>query len=218
MSGIVNVNFEPNDGDDNHTDVKSIIINNDNDHEVRHVHFENPSFRTNPSFVSITEFSQAESLSNHAPINAIDIQPDIIKEAPNQIETDEKKKKDKKKGTSNIETLMHIIKANIGTGVLAMPLAFKHAGMVFGSIWLWIMAVICVHCMHILLDTYKHVMVNYSATKDTKLSESIGYDDVVKMLIKGKTPPGTKWARISKFVVSVVSKHKKKHFHIFIFS
>lgn len=30
------------------------------------------------------------------------------------------KKKTHKKGTSSLETLMHIIKANIGTGVLAM--------------------------------------------------------------------------------------------------
>jgi proton-coupled amino acid transporter len=113
----------------------------------------------------------------------------------------------KSKGTSNLETLMHIIKANIGTGVLAMPLAFKNGGLIFSSIWLWIMAAVCIHCMHILLNCYKHVMVNYAKqNEDEKRNDAttIGYDDVVLMIFKEKFSVQSRLPRISRLVVSVV--------------
>lgn len=42
--------------------------------------------------------------------------------------------------------MIHLLKGNIGTGIFAMPDAFKNAGLVVGSVGIPIMALICVHC------------------------------------------------------------------------
>jgi solute carrier family 36 (proton-coupled amino acid transporter) len=102
-----------------------------------------------------------------------------------------------KKGTSNLETLMHIIKANIGTGVLAMPLAFKNAGLALSAVSIPIMAFICIHCMHILLSSYQYL-------RRLSNDDTMGYDDVVEGVLKdkfGEVRP--KIPKIGRFVVSV---------------
>ncbi|XP_037904186.1 proton-coupled amino acid transporter-like protein CG1139 isoform X3 [Hermetia illucens] len=53
--------------------------------------------------------------------------------------------------TSNLDTLIHLLKGNIGTGILAMPDAFKHAGLYLGLFGTLLMGAICTHCMHMLV-------------------------------------------------------------------
>lgn len=73
--------------------------------------------------------------------------------------------------TSNADTLIHLLKANIGSGFLAMPFAFKHAGLYIGLGGLIIMGIICTHCMHMLLRC--------STTLCAKLKlKSMDYSDV----------------------------------------
>lgn len=42
--------------------------------------------------------------------------------------------------------MLHLLKGNIGTGIFAIPDAFKNAGLVVGAVGIPIMAIICVHC------------------------------------------------------------------------
>ena len=52
---------------------------------------------------------------------------------------------------SNAETVIHLLKGNIGIGVLTMPVAISNAGLVGGVIGMAFVAVITIHCMHTLV-------------------------------------------------------------------
>jgi hypothetical protein len=50
-------------------------------------------------------------------------------------------------------TLVHLLKGSLGTGVLAMPMAFKNGGLIFGSVGTVIVGIICTHCVYILVSS-----------------------------------------------------------------
>ncbi|KAK3099906.1 hypothetical protein FSP39_011600, partial [Pinctada imbricata] len=52
----------------------------------------------------------------------------------------------------NLQSLMHLLKGNIGTGVLAMPIAVSYAGLWVGSAGILLLGGFATHCMHILLN------------------------------------------------------------------
>ena len=53
--------------------------------------------------------------------------------------------------------LVHLMKGNIGIGVLSMPSALVNAGLAVGTAGLAVVAVITIHCMHLLVNA-THVL------------------------------------------------------------
>ncbi|KAL5460474.1 hypothetical protein EMCRGX_G033925 [Ephydatia muelleri] len=54
--------------------------------------------------------------------------------------------------TTDLQTVMHILKANIGTGLLALPQAVMNAGLIAGPLGLVVLGIIASHCMMVLAD------------------------------------------------------------------
>lgn len=50
-----------------------------------------------------------------------------------------------------MDTLIHLLKGSLGTGILAMPNAFHHSGYLVGAIGTIIIGIVCTYCVHILL-------------------------------------------------------------------
>jgi proton-coupled amino acid transporter len=51
-----------------------------------------------------------------------------------------------------LETLLHLLKGSLGTGILAMPNAFLRAGYVLGVTGTVFIGIICTYCIHQLVS------------------------------------------------------------------
>merc|ERR550519_2575362 len=100
----------------------------------------------------------------------------LIKKIDTESQEDHKKKDHK---ISNIETIIHLLKGNIGTGILAMPDAVKNSGMLVGNLGLVLIACICIHCMHLLVYNSQELcrrtnlpFLSYSDVAETSFATS----------------------------------------------
>lgn len=50
-----------------------------------------------------------------------------------------------------METLVHLLKGALGTGILAMPEAFKYAGLLNGFVSTILIGILCTYCLHVLV-------------------------------------------------------------------
>ncbi|CAG7733908.1 unnamed protein product [Allacma fusca] len=98
--------------------------------------------------------------------------------------------------TSNWETIIHLIKGNIGTGILAMPTSFKNAGLIVGSIGTFLVGIFCVYTMHMLVGV---------STELSKRSHSppLSFCDVAENSFKVGPPQFQKYAALARIATNV---------------
>ncbi|XP_072941759.1 proton-coupled amino acid transporter-like protein pathetic [Epargyreus clarus] len=59
--------------------------------------------------------------------------------------------------TSTIGSFVHLLKSSLGSGLLAMPVAFKHTGLIPGCLGTALVGLIATHCVHILVSTSRDI-------------------------------------------------------------
>ena len=94
--------------------------------------------------------------------------------------------------TSNFDTFVHLLKGNIGTGILAMPDAFRNAGLFMGTFSTIILGAVCTHCMHMLVNSSRLLCNKYRISH-------LDYADVAYKAFE--TPSGPQYqAKFFKYV------------------
>ncbi|XKL67358.1 hypothetical protein PGB90_002849 [Kerria lacca] len=98
--------------------------------------------------------------------------------------------------TTNVDTMIHLLKGNIGTGILAMPDAFRNSGWLIGIFGTAFMAVICTHCMHIL------VYCSQELCQRLKIP-TLGFADVAEISISTGPKQFQRYSKCARRIVSV---------------
>ena len=95
--------------------------------------------------------------------------------------------------TNDVDTLIHLLKGSLGSGILAMPMAFKSAGLFFGLFATFIIGAICTYCVHILVKC-AHVLCKRTKTP------SLSFAEVAESAFLSGPKPAQKYARLAKWV------------------
>ncbi|XP_043278035.1 proton-coupled amino acid transporter-like protein pathetic isoform X2 [Venturia canescens] len=97
--------------------------------------------------------------------------------------------------TSDLDTLIHLLKGSLGTGILAMPFAFKNAGLLFGLLATFFIGATCTYCVHILVKC-AHNLCRRTQTP------SLGFADVAEAAFLVGPEPVQKYARLAKATIN----------------
>ncbi|XP_067012756.1 proton-coupled amino acid transporter-like protein pathetic [Anabrus simplex] len=97
--------------------------------------------------------------------------------------------------TSSFGALAHILKCSLGSGILAMPNAFKNAGLAFGLVGTVLVGIICTHCVHILVKS-SH-LVCFKAQRP-----SLTFAETAEMAFSTGPESFKKWAPFAKKFVN----------------
>ncbi|KAL3285189.1 hypothetical protein HHI36_019307 [Cryptolaemus montrouzieri] len=76
--------------------------------------------------------------------------------------------------TSYGETLMHLLKGNVGSGIFAMGDAIKNAGIILGPIVVLFLGIICLYCQHLLLNVAKKMSTKTAVPSSPDFAETVG--------------------------------------------
>lgn len=88
-----------------------------------------------------------------------------------------------------------MLKGSLGSGILAMPLAFANGGLWFGLVSTFIVGSICTYCVHILVKC-SHVLCCRAQVP------SLGYADVAETAFLAGPSAIQKWSRFARFIIN----------------
>ncbi|XP_052862780.1 proton-coupled amino acid transporter-like protein pathetic [Anopheles cruzii] len=96
--------------------------------------------------------------------------------------------------TTDGETLTHLLKASLGTGILAMPVAFSYAGLAGGIIATVFTAFICTHCAYVLVKC-GHTL--YRRTHRTAMS----FSEIAEVAFENGPAWGRRWGMFTSYCI-----------------
>ncbi|EDS28921.1 proton-coupled amino acid transporter 1 [Culex quinquefasciatus] len=100
--------------------------------------------------------------------------------------------------TTYAETMIHMLKGNIGTGCFAMGDAFKNGGLVLATVLTLFIGFVCVHCQHILLNCAKKVHNDQqNKGRPPDFAETVG------LCFEQGPPRFQRWAKPMKMAVNI---------------
>ncbi|KAH8321792.1 hypothetical protein KR067_001720, partial [Drosophila pandora] len=99
-------------------------------------------------------------------------------------------------GASSGGALAHLLKSSLGTGILAMPMAFHNAGLVFGMVMTLIVGFLCTHCVHILVKT------SHNICRDAKVT-SLGFAETAEKVFEYGPKGMRRFANFAKQFVDI---------------
>jgi proton-coupled amino acid transporter len=106
-----------------------------------------------------------------------------------------KERKNAEGSTTDMDTLTHLLKASLGTGILAMPMAFSYAGLVTGIFATILTALICTHCAYVLVKC-AHTL--YYRSRRTAMN----FADVAEVAFVNGPTWSRPWAQTMKHLIN----------------
>ncbi|XP_058803940.1 proton-coupled amino acid transporter-like protein CG1139 isoform X2 [Phymastichus coffea] len=97
--------------------------------------------------------------------------------------------------TSDLDTLIHLLKGSLGSGILAMPIAFKSSGLYFGLFATFFIGAVCTYCVHILVKC-AHILCKRTQTP------SLGFAEVAEAAFLVGPESIQKYARLAKATIN----------------
>lgn len=97
--------------------------------------------------------------------------------------------------TSDMDTLIHLLKGSLGSGILAMPMAFRNAGLYFGLIATFAIGGICTYCVHVLVRTAHELCRRIQ-------KPSLGFAETAEAAFLSGPPAVHKFSRLAKAMIN----------------
>ncbi|CAG9761643.1 unnamed protein product [Ceutorhynchus assimilis] len=98
--------------------------------------------------------------------------------------------------TSDLDTFIHLLKGSLGSGILAMPLAFANAGLFLGLFCTFAIGCICTYCVHILVKSA------HELCRRTKVP-SLGFAEVAEAAFLAGPQGFRPWAKFAKASINM---------------